>query len=177
MGQQILFYMLREDRDTFLDFIQKRDPVVVTQMISNSAEVLPVTHLDLDRGGFFCFWNEKLLPQLRRKWITEAKSYRVDDFELPVLEFSTSFRAVWNRRPALGQGRIYGSFEGKRREFERWYEALVRWIRKNFRKSPAAFGGYVGPTAYEWYKKGGYLLPGFLPPKTKEWLKEIGKQH
>jgi hypothetical protein len=61
--------------------------------------------------------------------------------------------------------------------FEKWYETLVRWIRKNYGKNPASSTGYVGPAAFEFYEKGGYLLPQFLPPKTKEWLTEISTQH
>jgi hypothetical protein len=75
---------------------------------------------------------------------------------------------------------LFGDFDpdlGKPPKFEKWYESLTRWIRKNYAKNPAGKDGYVGPAAYEFYKNGGYLLPNFLPPSTKEWLAEIGKQH
>jgi len=86
----------------------------------------------------------------------------------------------WEGKPALVQGRLYGIFDlylGKPPEFEKWYETLVRWIRKNYRKSPTSMGGYLGPAAYEFYNEGGYLLPQFLPPRTEVWLAELDKQH
>lgn len=179
MGRQIYFHMLPEDRDAFLEFVQRREPVIVTERSGRSAQIQPVKHLDPKRIHFLCLWHRGFLPELKREFIPESDEgpyYRIDDFKLPVLEFSTSLRTVWEGKPALGQGRLYGSFEDKPAEFEEWYEALVRWIRKNFRRSPA-FGGCAGPAAYEFYKKGGYLLPFFRPPKTKEWLAEIRKRH
>jgi hypothetical protein len=96
---------------------------------------------------------------------------------MPVLEFTPSLTTTWEGKPALVQGRLYGIFEGKSAEFEKWYESLVRWIRQNYQKNPRGTGGYVGPAAYDFYNKGGYLLPQFRPPRTQVWLAEIGKQH
>ena len=95
----------------------------------------------------------------------------------PTLEFSPSFNGTWEGKPALCQGRIYGIFEGKVAEFETWYEAILRWVKKSFMRNPTSMGGYVGPAAYEFYENGGYLLPSFIPPHTDAWLKEVGKQH
>ena len=146
-------------------------------MVGESSQVIPAK-LSND-SQWLCIWNQALLPQLKRKWIPNAEHehYRVDEFQLPVVEFSTSSRVIWDGRPALVQGRLHGFFDGKSPEFEKWYETLVRWIRKNFLKNPTSLGGYVGPAAYKFYKEGGYLLPNFVPPTTKEWLKEIRKQH
>jgi len=76
---------------------------------------------------------------------------------------------------------LYGEFDkhlAKPPEFEKWYERLVRWIRKNYRKHPSRIiGGYVGPAAYEFYEEGGFLLPSFRPPRTDAWLAELAKQH
>ncbi len=179
MGRQIHFYMLPEDRDAFLHFVRERDSVAVIVRDSDSAEVeFAAARHNSDKT--LCLWNRELFPRLRRKWIPEPGYYRIDTLKTPVLEFTPSFTATWEGKPGLGQGRLFGNFEpyfGKPPDFEKWYEALVRWIRKNFRKSPASTGGYVGPAAYEFYNSGGYLLPNILPPRTKEWLTEIGKQH
>ena len=177
MGRQIHFYMLPEDRIAFLNFVQEHDPVVVTLRSADSAEIQPVADLDIAGPHTLSLWNRGILPQLKRKWIPEPGYYRVDESGTPTLEFTSSFNATWEGKPALGQGRLYGIFDGKPPEFEKWYETLVRWIRKNYRRSPASMGGYVGPAAYEFYNKGGYLLPNFLPPRTEVWLAEIGKQH
>jgi hypothetical protein len=175
--------MFPEDQHAFLDFVQRRDPVVVTDRSGCSAGILPVKHFDDNRIQILCLWHRGILPELSREFIPESDQgpyYTVDDFKLPVLEFVSSFQATWEGKPALGQGRLFGNFEpylGKPPEFEKWYLMLARWIRQNYRRNPTGLGGYVGPAAYEFYEKGGYLLPNFLPPRTKEWLAEIGKQH
>jgi hypothetical protein len=78
----------------------------------------------------------------------------------------------WNGQPALIQGRIWASFETENKEFELWYNAAVRWIRKNFIRDPAVGldRDSIGPAAYEWFKAGGLLLPGFRPPVIEAWL-------
>jgi len=167
--------MLPEDRNGFLLFAQENDSVVVTLRDADSPEVRPLT--DLGENKTLSLWNCRLLPHLERKWISDPGYYRIDESKTPTLEFTPSFAATWEGSPALGQGRLYGVFDAKPRAFEKWYETLVRWIRKNYKKSPTSMGGYVGPAAYEFYNKGGYFLPQFLPPKTEVWLAEIGKQH
>jgi hypothetical protein len=171
--------MRPEDRNEFLGFVQKHDPVSIVLRDEHSPSVEQAADLNVDEGKTLCLWNRKILPRIDRKWIPEPGYYRVDSLKSPVLEFTPSFTATWEGKPALGQGRLFGNFEpslGKPPEFEKWYGHLTRWIRKNYRKSPTSLGGYIGPAAYEFYNEGGYLLPNFLPPRTKEWLSEIGKQ-
>jgi hypothetical protein len=179
MGRQIQFYMLPEDRSEFLHMVQEQDSVAVILRDSDSSGIESVSE-DVGADKTLCLWNRKLLPNLERKWVPEPGYYRVDTLHAPILEFTSSFTAKWEGKPALGQGRLFGNFEphlGKPDDFAKWYESLVHWIRKHYRKNPASTGGYVGPAAYNFYEKGGVLLPNFLPPKTKEWLAEIGKQH
>jgi hypothetical protein len=180
MGRQIHFYMLPEDRNEFLRVVQERDPIVVITRDSDSADIQPAPSSDVGSDKTLCLWNTKLLPHLERKWIPEPGYYRVDSLKTPILEFTSSFIATWEGKPALCQGRLFGNFEpylGKPEDFEKWYESLVDWIRQHYRKNPVSTGGYVAPGAYDFYENGGYLLPNFLPPRTKEWLAEIGKRH
>jgi len=80
--------------------------------------------------------------------------------------------------PALAQGRIYGVFDSKPVEFEKWYERITRYIRKNWRRNPVSWlGGYVGPAASEWCDSGGLLLPTYVPPVTNDWIRILGEQH
>lgn len=142
MGRQIHFYMPPEDRTAFIRLVQEHDPVVVTLRDSDSSEVQPLT--DLDDKKTLCFWNRKLLPRLERKWIPDPGYYRVDGLHTPTLEFSSSFRTTWEGKPGLSQGRLFGDFDPcleKPPDFEKWYEHLTRWIRKNYRKSPTSSGG------------------------------------
>jgi hypothetical protein len=179
MGRQTGFHMLTEDCKQFLDFVQKRDPVAMIQWTSESADIKEV-HQPWKQGGWYCLWNQALLPVLERKYIPESDVgpyYRVDSV-WPVIEFSYPgpVQEPWNGRPALTQGRVWAGFERESKDFERWYNSVVRWIRKNFIKNPVPLGGYVGPAAYDWYKNGGLLLPVFRPPITPQWLSWVEAQ-
>ncbi|HET9182934.1 MAG TPA: hypothetical protein VFP59_12430 [Candidatus Angelobacter sp.] len=173
MGRQIQFHMLGSDCKEFVQFIQNRDPVIVIQWISESQEI-EETKDACAKGGWYCLWNQQILLSLKRTYIRESDRgpyYRVDS-ALPVIEFSyTPTEQLWNRRAALIQGRLWAGFENESKEFAKWYGALVRWIQRNFIKNPVPLlGGYLGPAAYNWYLKGGLLLPGFQPPTTAQWL-------
>ncbi len=184
MGRQIHFHMLLEDQNAFLHMVKENDPVVVfARDDPRTPDVQPIEDFADNRLEIFCLWNRRLLPTLKRKSVGKADGsyYMADVLRLPLLEFSNCLRTQWEGKPALIQGRLYGIFDpdlNKPPEFEKWYERLVRWIRKNYKKNPSTIlGGYVGPAAYEFYRDGGYLLPSFVPPRTDVWLAEIGKQH
>jgi hypothetical protein len=180
VGRQIHFYMLPEDQNAFLQSARERDPVEVVFRDGSSAKVQPIAVFDANKTETLCLWNRTLAPRLRRKWIHDSGYYRIHESEESVLEFRPSLITAWERKPAIIQGRIYGVFDGhhgKSPEFEKWFDSLVRWIRNNFRKSPTRMGGYLGPAAQVFYEKGGYLLPQFLPPSTKEWRAELAEQH
>ena len=181
MGRQIHFHMLPEDRNEFIRFVQEHDDqVMITLRDSSSSEVEPVPDLSVGDKQTLCLWHRELLPRLKRRRIPDPGYYRIDGLNTPTLEFSSSFQAKWEGKPALGQGRLFGNFEpylDKPPNFEKWYERLARWIRTNCRKNPTGMSGYVGPAAYEFYSQGGYLLPQFLPPRTEAWLAKIGNQH
>jgi len=180
MGRQIHLYLLPEDRNELLRYIQERDPVVIVSRDWHSRDIEPFSNGNIEPGQSVCLWNRRFLPHLERKWIPDPGYYRIDSLNNAVLEFTPSFDAVWENKPALGQGRLFGNFESylwKPKAFEQWFNSLVRWIRRNYQSNPFHFGGYVGPAAYEFYKRGAYLLPTFLPPRTKEWLAILNKQH
>jgi hypothetical protein len=164
--------MLPEDCRRFVHFLQQRDPVIVAERHSRvSAEITEVLR-PWESRGFYCLWNQAILPELRRK--ATGKCFNVDQLSTPVIEFSypSPTAEPWNAQPALEQGRIWASFGTENREFERWYNAVVRWIRKNFIRDIAlGFGrDSIGPAAYDWFKAGGLLLPSFRPPVTDDWL-------
>lgn len=169
MGRQTQLHMLPEDCRQFVSFIRERDPVVATTW--NSAETAEVEDIREPwvQGGHYCLWNQSLLHGLKRE--ATGKYFNID-FAAPVIEFSYGSRLVepWEGQAALLQGRIWASFETENKEFKRWYNAVVRWIRKNFvRERGIGLEGFVGPSAYEWFKGGGLLLPCFRPPLTEAW--------
>jgi hypothetical protein len=104
--------------------------------------------------------------------------YRVDEQTESVLELWLSGRTTWEGRAALTQGRVYGVFQGKQPEFEKHYEQIIRYIRRHWRKNPAAWmGGYIGPAASEWFNQGGLLLPNYIPPVRRDWIERLSEQH
>jgi hypothetical protein len=176
MGRQVGISVLPEDVEGLLAQIKSKDRVtLVTRTEVRLANVTPLEVPPADASKQLILWNQKLLPQLQRKHIG-GDYYSVDDLTEPVLEFSNSILVEWCGRPSLVQGRIYGIFDGKSREFVRWYEKIVRGIRKTFVRSPAPLFGYVGPAAYKWFLEGGLLLPGYRPPEVDLWRKFFADQ-
>ena len=163
--------MLPEDCGRFIGFLQDRDPVIVTRWHSADSAAPEEAHHPWETGEKYCLWNQAILPTLKRR--ATGKYFNIDPSE-PVIEFDYPSPALepWNGQPALIQGRIWASFEIENKAFERWYNAAVRSIRKNFIRDPAV--GHdrdsIGPAAYEWFKAGGLLHPGFRPPVTEGWL-------
>ena len=171
MGRQTRFHMLPEDCRRFVCLLRERDPIVVTRWHSSESDNLEEVHNPWEAGEKYCLWNQAILPTLRRR--ATGNCFNIDWSE-PVIEFFYPAPALqpWNGQPALIQGRIWASFETENKEFERWYNAAVRWIRKNFIRDPAVGldRDSIGPAAYEWFKAGGLLLPGFRPPVIQDWL-------
>ena len=171
MGRQTRFHMLPEDCRRFLLFLQERDPVIVTEWYSSELAEIQEVNRPWERGGHYCLWNQAILPALARK--ATGKYFNID-FSAPVIEFTYESPVLesWNGQPALTQGRIWASFETENKAFEKWYNAAVRWIRKNFIRDLAV--GHdrdsIGPAAHEWFRAGGLLLPNFRPPLTEAWL-------
>jgi hypothetical protein len=171
--------MLPADVDALLAEIRSHAPVEVVIRDADSPDVTALASVSDRAGSTLILWNKRLTPMLRREWITARTPgyYSVDYFVLPVLEFSLSLLTEWEGKPALTQGRIYGQFNEKPIEFEKWFEQIVRYIRKNWRKNPTSLGGYVGPTANDWFTSGGPLLPMFVPPPTAAWVQLMQEHH
>jgi hypothetical protein len=179
MGRQTQFHMLEEDCKSFLDFVQQRDPVFVIEKYSSSLNLESLTKAS-EHPNVYCLWNQAVCPVLVPEKIRQTNGtlrYHIDT-NLPVIEFDYRgpIATTWNERPALTQGRVWASFQQADNHFESWYNAVIRWLRKNFVRNPVPIGGFVGPAAYKWYKAGGVLLPTFLPPVTSSWLSWVEAQ-
>jgi len=180
MGRQTRFHAFHEDCRRFVCFLRERDPVVITRWHSSESDNLEEVANPWEAGAQYCLWNQAILPTLRRR--ASGKYFNIDWSE-PVIEFNYPAPALepWNGQPALIQGRIWANFETENKEFGRWYDAAVRWLRKNFVRDPAV--GYdrdsIGAAAYEWFKNGGLLLPALRPPTTEPWLAffDVQNQH
>ena len=148
MGRQVQFHMLPADVRSFLEFVQERDPVIVILRSSDTPEIKTVVDPSSETK-LMTLWNQSLISSLERKQIVyPGRTYYGIDASVPTLEFSASESCEWNGRAALLQGRLYGFFDKPFMEYEKWYNALARWIRKHFLKSPIPLIGYIGPAAY-----------------------------
>lgn len=174
MGRQILFHMLSDDCEAFVELVQQRDNVVITPFVDDLAEVQDFSDGKNAYGQWLCLWNQALLPTLSRNLVRDVSpTHRIED-SLPVLQLNTRGPIEWAGKPALTQGRLYAYSYQKFPAVRIWYEALARWIRKRFLKNPVPWmGGYVGPQAYTWHKAGGLLLPYVPPPVNPEWVNRV----
>lgn len=178
MGRQILFHMLPEDMQTFLQFVQERNPIVITRRSSDSPEIRSIPDPPRETE-VMTIWNKALLNSLERILISyPGRDYYGIDESLPTLELCPSKVCEWNGSSALLQGRIYGFFDKPTTSYERWYNSIVHWIRAHFAKNTVMHvGGYIGPSALKWFREGGILLPMLEPPPTAEWVSFVKSQH
>jgi hypothetical protein len=179
MGRQTTFHVLPPDAHAFFEFACSRGPITITLKSSDSPVIVEVRDPEREEN-VMTLWNRRILPQLERKIVLRSGGptyFRVED-SLPTIEFSPSRIIRWDGKAALLQGRIYGFFSKQSWEYEHWYNALSSWIRRHFVRNPIGpLRGYVGPTALEWFKAGGFLLPMVPPALTPTWIAQVNAQH
>lgn len=165
MGRQVEFHALAADLGEFLDFVCTGNPVVVTLMDSDRPEIEPLVD-PRSESRVMTLWNQAVIPTLERTLVPSG-SYRIR-YSLPVLALTPSRATSLNHQPALLRGRLYGfSFEGAPAGYAKWYDALARWIRSHFARSPLGKReGYIGRAALAWFQQGGILLPWPDAPAT-----------
>jgi hypothetical protein len=179
MGRQIQLSILPADAGALIAAIRSKETIEVVRRHGSSGAPDPLASIP-DGLGDLVLWNRRFAPALKRRYVSDASPpyYLAEEQTEPILEFSISVLTQWQGIPALTQGRIYGVFEAKSPEFEKWYERIARYIRKNWRKNPVSWmGGYVGPAASEWFDSGGLLLPVYIPPVSSDWVRLLGEQH
>jgi hypothetical protein len=181
MGRQTQLHVLPKDVNALLVAMHDKEPLEVALRSGNTATPERLAFIPENiRGQTLVLWSERFAPNLQRDFVANAllPYYRVEEQTESVLELSLSAFTTWEGRPALTQGRIYGVFENKQPEFEKCYGRIVRYIRRHWRKNPAAWmGGYVGPAASDWFEGGGLLLPNYIPPVRSDWIQRLGEQH
>lgn len=182
MGKQTRFYMLPSDEQIFFDYVLKdRDVNAILEHPKElRVEVIPSQTL-IQNGSVnlpdFLIWNSnnQMLPECIKiahlKKYDEEKMdyiptgqvrYYVDKSVAPVIEYTPS-RVKPNGE--ISQGRIWAQMqyaEGnewvyKGDAFNKYYEKIVRWIRKNFDRIEYA-DGYFGPEIIKLQKDGRLLI-------------------
>jgi hypothetical protein len=181
MGRQIQIHALPSDINSLINAVYGSESVEMALWSGNTTVPERIAFLpDNLTGKMVALWTDKFAPDLQRKYVARAQPphHAVDVSAESVLELSLSALTSWNESEALTQGRIYAIFEGKEPGFEKWYDRLVRHIRRHWRQNPAAWmGGYLGPAAAAWFERGGLLLPSYIPPVRNDWVERLSKQH
>lgn len=181
MGRQTSFFMLPPDALSFLDFVLSDQQNVLLNSRSNSSspqsffidqKSISSIFGNVDKLLTVLIWNKGFpswLKHLRklelRKYDGNSYSYirtgeviySIDVINAHVIEFTPSFI---NSSGSLTKGRIWAEMYSVENEelvykgikFEKWYDAMSQWIRRNFRKIKG-IDGYWGPAAYELYEQ------------------------
>lgn len=180
MGKQTLLHMTADDGLALCAYAGEKLGLQLGRRDAEAESVALLPCESITSDSTFCIWDKQLCQDLRRAWVPDPGYYRMDTLRLPVMEYLPSIEAVWEGVPGLCQGRIFGNFEpdlGKPKQFLDSYNELLKWVKKECRKNPFGLGGYVGPSAWDFYGRGGFLLPSFVPPATPKWVSTLRKQH
>ena len=106
MGRQVGFHALPDDLGEFLQFVCTENPVIVTVMDSDRAEIEPLAN-PRSESRVMTLWHQALIPALNRELVRRPPGsdyYRIP-YSLPVLELSPAEQSVSSRssqRPGTG---------------------------------------------------------------------------
>jgi len=168
MGKQINFYMLPEDEKKFIAYVLQRNNVVMITAPFESKSPNIISSLPEPFSEPFWrsiyFWDKNVNGKLETKYIEKQGYFLIDALMSSVIEFSRSFM----RDNFLVRGRIWAQpkywkgdeivFKGK--NFENWFNAVTRWIRKHYQRISEL--EYIAPHALEWKKRRGGVLKDAL---------------
>jgi hypothetical protein len=154
MGRQTAVALSEEDEEVFLAFLRAESDVRIYRRSAPSAELLVVPEFPPRGSGEMSYrlWNAAFpwKPEYGR-WQTDT--VLVNTAGAPLLEYS---RHAFDNPNPLVHGRIYWNtdfaiyhgLEYDREAFGRWYDQLIRWLRRN---------GTRVEIAKNWHQ---YWLPG-----------------
>ena len=161
--------MQHADELAFYDRIRELGGCLVRLRSKTSIPVF-VERLDPVESGFFppelCIVHREDVARIRTWEVSGLGEYHVDEDNSPVIQFHRSRIQGFT----LFRGRIWAQmysclwapelndevFEAKGERFERFYNSIARWLRRNYRRDPR-YGFYCGPAAWEWFMKDGQL--------------------
>jgi hypothetical protein len=149
MGRQTQLHVLAKDVNELLVAMHSKEPLEVALRSGKTATPERLAFVpEHISGQILVLWSERFAPNLQGRYIAKAQPphYLVDEQTESVIELSLSGMTTWQGRPALTQGRIYAVFENKQPQFEKSYDQVIRYIRRRWRRNPAAWmGGYLFP--------------------------------
>jgi hypothetical protein len=169
MGKQVNFFMLPSDEERFIAHIYNLSGVIVphvqhTEELKEVAVPLPAS--DIGRASEMDIVQKDAFDLVTFDRIEKQDIWLINEFKSPVIQFRRS-KVIDGK---LLRGRIWaemyddGAFwpvpvnriQYKGKEFERFYDSIARWIRRNFKLDPE-WKMYLGDAASEWRDSGGEL--------------------
>src|SRR3990172_330615 len=156
--------MTQEDEKEFLDFVSSTGDVLVIPSWLAGPNPETVTGLPPyfsgDNWSTFWLFNRSISSRLQLRHVPQQQRHVVAS-DSSVIEFSRS-HPKHGHDAVLQAGRIWAEFDyltphkrdflGKEVEFQGWYEAIAKWVRKNFNR--VAYNAYVGRGAQEQRRRG-----------------------
>lgn len=158
--------MTAEDEQRFLDYAKSTCNLAILPYRSKSETFAPLKLLPPPKSDDFCLdaWllNLDVSHNVVSRFVPQQGHYYIEHDLSDVVEFSRSLPFD----DILPRGRIYAEFYShfdhatqqwvkKDQELVKWFDKLVRWIRKNFRKEDWLI--YIGPGAQRLIDSEGYV--------------------
>jgi hypothetical protein len=161
MGKQTHIVATLEDEEAFLRFVRETADIALFESFAPTADALWKQSFEAERSGHYkyCIWNRAFpwTPEYGRvgPQADDPKCigwyYVSNTGDAPVVEFDRSDfhpvregRVYWARDFSAPRGLDYDVAA-----FSRWYDSVVRWIRKHGRKlQTGAYWPYYLPDAW-----------------------------
>ena len=141
MGRQIEFFMDSHDEEEFMRFVRSTGDIVVLPPYIKNPHNPGVTALPQPASKNFNYamhlFNRSVSSRLFFMYSDKMACHIVDGIDSSVVEFKRTI--AWDKKMRVG--RLYAEFKyvdsggkwaSKEPEFQKWYELLARWIRRNY---------------------------------------------
>jgi len=140
-GRQIGVAMTPDDEERFLAFVRGTAPVQILVTPAPTTESIFIDRLPVPtarRPGVFQLWNQDFGWEPRPA-LTMINTYYLPDIgSAPVIEYCRDSpgmrgRLYWSKGLTPGGAFTFKSapYSYDAQAFDRWYEQLARWVRKN----------------------------------------------
>ncbi|EMO85216.1 hypothetical protein [Leptospira santarosai] len=166
MGKQIAVAMTKIDESLFLHFLKTISEIQILKTnalpASKNAFIIDDFSKDHENNFIYYIWNKSFPWNFEFSPIktngTERNLYYIKNiFEAPCIEYSRH-----NFKEEQNYGRLYWSkdfastkpLQYDSMEFDKWYNQIVRWIRKNGKqKERGRLNTYYLPDAWNFFIK------------------------
>jgi hypothetical protein len=139
MGRQITVVMNEIDENNFFEYLRSESEIEIYTLHAKSLDKLIHPSLPEDRNiAQFYIWNKsfKWIPSIGTS--TTNTPYITNISTAPVIEYMRGInkragRLYWDKLPDVsGEFKYkYLSYSYDVEKFEKWYEDIIRWIKKN----------------------------------------------